>query len=90
MVMNKDFFDKLSPEQQEAVQNAANKAAEEQRKVVSEHEEEYLEELKNNGMVITEVDKNSFVEATKDIYTKPDVSQLVSPEFVDEVRDYIK
>lgn len=90
MVMNKDFFDKLSPEQQEAVQNAANKAAEEQRKVVSEHEEEYLEELKNNGMVITEVDKNSFVEATKDIYTKPDVAQLVSPEFVNEVRDYIK
>lgn len=90
MVMNKDFFDKLSPEQQETVQNAATKAAQEQRKVVSEHEEEYLEELKNNGMVITEVDKNTFVEATKDIYTKPDVAQLVSPEFVDEVRDYIK
>ncbi|MCI5643697.1 MAG: DctP family TRAP transporter solute-binding subunit [Peptoniphilus sp.] len=90
MVMNKDFFEKLTPKQQELVQNAANKAAKEQRKVVSEHEAEYLEELKNNGMVITEVDKNSFVEATKDIYKKPDVEKLVSPEFVDEVREYVK
>lgn len=90
MVMNKDFFDKLTPKQQELVQNAANKAAKEQRKVVSEHEAEYLEELKNNGMVITEVDKNSFVEATKEIYKKPDIEKLVSPEFVDEVREYVK
>lgn len=90
MVMNKDFFDKLNPEQQKLVQEAANKAAKEQRKVVSEHEEEYLEDLKNNGMIISEVDKNSFVEATKNIYTNPEVAQLVSPDFVEEVRDFIK
>ncbi|NMW84355.1 DctP family TRAP transporter solute-binding subunit [Peptoniphilus sp. AGMB00490] len=90
MVMNKDFFDKLTPEQQEIVQSAANKAAKEQRKVVAEHEAEYLKDLKDNGMIITEVDKDSFVEATKDIYKKPDVEKLVSPEFVDEVRDYVK
>lgn len=90
MVMNKDFFDKLSPEQQKLVQEAADKAAKEQRKIVSEHEEEYLEELKKHGMIISDVDKNSFVEATKDIYTNPEVAQLVSPDFVDEVRDFIK
>ena len=41
-------------------------------------------------MIISEVDKNSFVEATKDIYTNPEVAQLVSPDFVEEVRDFIK
>lgn len=90
MVMNKDFFDKLTPDQQKLVQEAADKAAKEQRKIVSEHEEEYLEDLKNNGMIISEVDKNSFLEATKDIYTNPEVAELVSPDFVDEVRDFIK
>ncbi|CDZ74215.1 TRAP-T family tripartite ATP-independent periplasmic transporter [Peptoniphilus sp. ING2-D1G] len=89
-IMNKDFFDGLTPEQQEAIQSASTESAQEQRKVVSEKEAEYLQQLKDSGMIVTEPDKASFVEATKDIYTLPEVKKLVSPEFVDEVREAIK
>ncbi len=89
-IMNKDFFDGLTPEQQEAIQSASTESAQEQRKVVSENEAKYLQQLKDSGMVVTEPDKASFVEATKDIYTLPEVKKLVSPEFVDEVREAIK
>ena len=41
-------------------------------------------------MVVTEPDKASFVEATKDIYKLPEVQKLVAPKFVDEVRQAIK
>ncbi|MDO5041358.1 MAG: DctP family TRAP transporter solute-binding subunit [Peptoniphilus sp.] len=89
-IMNKDFFDGLTEEQQEAIQSASTESAVEQRKVVSEKEAEYLQQLKDSGMKVTEPDKASFVEATKDIYTSPEVQKLVSPDFVDEVREAIK
>lgn len=91
MVMNKDFFDSLSAEQRELIEKASNNAVSEQRKVVSKKESEYLEEVKKNGMIVTEnVDKDSFVQATKGVYQTPEVKALVAPKFVDEVREFIK
>lgn len=42
-------------------------------------------------MIVTEnVDKDSFVQATKGVYQTPEVKALVAPKFVDEVREFIK
>lgn len=90
MIMNLDFFNKLTDEQQKVIETASKEAAIKQREVVSEQEEGYLQEIKDNGMVVTEPEKASFIEATNDIYKKPEVAKIVSPEFVEEVREFLK
>ncbi|EGY80099.1 MAG: DctP family TRAP transporter solute-binding subunit [Peptoniphilus sp.] len=89
-VMNKDFFDKLTPEQQENIKTAAKESAIEQRKIVADNEAKYLDDLKSTGMIVTEVNKDAFKEVTKDIYEQDEVAKMVDPKFVDEVRDFIK
>lgn len=91
MIMNNDLFNSLSDEQKDVVMKSAKDASIEQRKIVSDQENKYLEELKENGMIVTEnLDKESFVEATKDVYQRPEVSKLVPTDFVNEVREFIK
>lgn len=85
MVMNKKFYDGLPEDLQKAIDQAAKNAVPRQRKAVDEKEGQYLQSLKDAGMVVTEPDKASFVEATKDIYKRDDVKKLVNPEFVEKV-----
>jgi TRAP transporter solute receptor, dctP family len=86
IVMNKDFYNELDENLKNSIDNAAKAAITRQREKISNDEKEYLEKLKESGMIVTTPDLNSFSEATKDIYRLPEVQKLINPEFVDEVR----
>jgi len=83
--MNKPFFDSLPADLQEAIVQAAKNAVPRQRQAINDIEDQYLQELIDFGMIVTEPDKSSFVEATKDIYKLEEVKKLVNPEFVELV-----
>lgn len=87
MIMNKGFFDGLPEELQQAVTEAAEAAVPRQRAKITEMEDQYLQELKDAGMIVTEPDKASFVEATEGLYKLPAVQEMVDPTFVEQVMD---
>ena len=86
VLMNKSFFDKLSAEDQKLVQEAVNEMKEYQRDLISSQDEDNLNFLKENGMIVTEPDRQSFMDATKDIPNLEEVRKLVRPELVELVK----
>lgn len=85
MIMNKGFYDGLPEDLRAAIDQAAKNAVPRQREAVSAKEAEYLQQLKDSGMVVIEPDNASFVEATKDLYKLDEVKALVNPELVELV-----
>jgi len=86
VLMNKAFFDKLSAEDQKLVQEAVDEMKVYQRELISSKDEENLNFLKEQGMIVTEPDRQSFMDATKDIPNVEEVKKLVRPELVELVR----
>lgn len=68
LLISADLFNSLSAEQQEAIKKAAAEACEYQREQAGEFNQSKLDTLEENGMLITEVDKTSFQEATQVVY----------------------
>jgi tripartite ATP-independent transporter DctP family solute receptor len=68
VVISEKFFQKLTPENQKAVQEGALEARHYQRQVSKEKEEEAIKVLKKAGINIYEVDLAPFQEAMKVIY----------------------
>lgn len=89
IIMNKAFYDALSPELQSAVDEASAYAVAEQRKTISAQEDKYLEDIKASGMVVTEPDLDSFVKATEGLYQREEVKKLVDPALVEEIVNYL-
>lgn len=85
MVMNKGFYDGLPEDLRKAIDQAAKNAVPRQREAIAAKEDGYLKQLKDSGMIVTEPDKASFVEATKDLYKRDEVKKLVNPELVELV-----
>lgn len=85
MIMNLDFYNSLPQDLQEAIDEAAKTSLERQRVKIDEVEKQYIEELKSAGMIVTEPDKSSFVEATKDLYKLDEVKKIVDPALVEKV-----
>ncbi|MDF2519779.1 MAG: dicarboxylate transporter, DctP subunit [Clostridia bacterium] len=85
MVMNKGFYDGLPEDLRAAIDQAAKNAVPKQREAIAAKEDEYMKQLKDSGMIITEPDKASFVEATKDLYKLDEVKKLVDPKLVELV-----
>lgn len=85
MVMNKGFYDGLPEDLRSAIDQAAKNATPRQREAIEAIEGEYLKQLIDSGMIVTEPDKASFVKATKDLYKLEDVKKLVAPELVELV-----
>jgi tripartite ATP-independent transporter DctP family solute receptor len=85
MIMNKSFYDGLSEDLKSAIDQAAKNAIPRQRKAIDDKEKAYLKQLENSGMIITNPDKRSFIEATKDLYKKEEVKKLVDPNLVELV-----
>ncbi|MBS7525279.1 TRAP transporter substrate-binding protein DctP [Fusibacter paucivorans] len=83
MIMNKSFFDGLTEAQKTAIENAAQKAIPEQRAAVDSKESDYLAQLKESGMIVTEPEKESFKTATEGLYLQDEVKELVDPEIVE-------
>jgi len=72
LLLSNDKFEAMTPEQQEAVLKAAAEACEYQRQQAYEFNVGKLDTLKDNGMIITEVDKSSFREACQAVYDQYD------------------
>lgn len=70
LLMSKAAFDKLTPEQQKIIQEAAIEAANYEREQIKKQEDEQVDKLKTAGMEITEPDRAAFQEATKSVYDK--------------------
>lgn len=87
VLMNLDFFNSLSEEDQKLVQEVVDEMKVYQRNLISTQDEENIKYLKEQGMVITEPDRESFMEATKDIPSLDKIKELVRPELVEIVRN---
>ena len=68
---NLEMFNKLDPEVQQVLLDTAKEAAEYQREVIYEYEENSIQELADRGMIINdEVDKEAFREAVQPVWDK--------------------
>lgn len=68
---NLDKFSKLDPEVQQILLDTAKEAAEYQREVIYEYEENSIKELADRGMIINDnVDKTAFREAVQPVWDK--------------------
>jgi tripartite ATP-independent transporter DctP family solute receptor len=68
LTMRLKKFKKLKPDFQEIFQDAALKAAVYARKLIRDNEAKQLEELKKQGMEVSEVDKAIFIKAMSPVY----------------------
>lgn len=85
VLMNESFFDELTEVEQEAVQEAVFTARDEQREELSNKEDEILELLKEEGVTVTEPDREAFKEATADV--KDAVSDQVPEDLIQRLID---
>ena len=87
ILMNLDFYNKLTAEQQGWVDEAAAYARDHQRATVTSMEAEMLEKIKANGVTVCEnPDIQSFKDATADLYKMESVTALVDPALTEAVR----
>lgn len=70
IMMSLKTWNKLSPEHQKLIQESAQAAAEENRRYDNEMEAEWIQLLKDKGMVITEPDIALFRKAVRPVYEK--------------------
>lgn len=81
VVVNKRKFEKLSPEEQAVLRDAAQKAAEYQRDLNSKMENEMVAEMEKTGLQVNDdVNLDAFVEATKSVrdnFTKEHSDEIV-------------
>lgn len=68
LTMSDLTYNKLTPEQQKAVEEAAKEATEYENKLVFELEEELLKKLKNSGMEFVELDTKPLIEAVQPVH----------------------
>lgn len=69
-LMSKRSWDRMKPEDQKAVTEAAAEATQLQRQLNKEIDDKLVAELKAKGAQINEVDRAAFAEASKPVYTK--------------------
>ncbi|GAB3056901.1 TRAP transporter substrate-binding protein [Salinicoccus sesuvii] len=79
VLMSNSFYEELSEEEVTAVEEAVVEARDFQRQSLEEREEEILTTLEEEGVTITEPDRDAFAEATAD------VKESVSDEVPDEI-----
>lgn len=68
LLMSKVVWDSLSPEDQQAVQEAAVEAGEFNRQASLEADENLRSAMEEEGVEFNEVDKTPFIEATQSVY----------------------
>lgn len=70
LLMSNAAFQKLTPDQQKIVKEAALEAAAYEREQIKQQENEQIDKLKAAGMQITEPDRAAFQQATQSVYQK--------------------
>ena len=86
LLIAEDFFQKLSPAQQKALQDAAIEARDFERKIIREREAEFIQKLKDAGIVYNEPDLEPFKQAVQPLYEKY-ASQVGGKELIQKVLD---
>lgn len=84
-------WDKLTPEQQQILKEAAIEARDYMRDLISQQEEEAIEQIKANGMEVIEIsdkDFDAFKNATKDVYKE--FEDEIGKEFLDKFYENLK
>ena len=91
IIMNLNLYNGLTAEQQGWVDEASAYARDYQRETVSSMEAEYLQQIKDSGVIVCEdPDIQSFKDATADLYTRDDVAALVDPTLTEAVMAAVK
>lgn len=86
LMMSKQLFDSLSPEDQAAVLEAAELAKPVQREASQQQEQEMKEKLVELGMTLTEPDLEPFREAVESVYEK--WAPQIGEEMINKARDF--
>ena len=68
--MSKNLYDSLSTDIQQALMEAAAEAGDYERQLSRKFDEDSLEQIKEKGMTILEVDKPAFKKAVQPVYDK--------------------
>lgn len=86
VLLNPQFLDGLTDEQQQWIQEAVEETTPYQREQIEQSEEEDIEFLGGEGgMQVSEVDTEAFADATSGV--AEEVSDIVPPELVEQVRN---
>lgn len=83
MAMSENFWNTLTPEQQEIVQTSATEASTFHRELVAEQEEQLLAELEELGMTVTTPDREAFKEASMPVYKE--FEEIYGKELIDSL-----
>ncbi|MCF8106095.1 MAG: DctP family TRAP transporter solute-binding subunit [Desulfohalobiaceae bacterium] len=77
LLISEMTWQSLSPEHQEILREAAAEARDYERQISKEADANLLEELKKEGMTVTNPDKEPFVEAVSGVYENPKVVKAI-------------
>lgn len=83
LTMSDITYQKLTPEQQKAIEEAAQEATQFENDLVAKQEEELLKLLKESGMEVVEPDTAAFMEAAKTVHGK--FAQQYGQELYDSI-----
>ena len=67
VLMNDDYYNQLSKKEKKVVNESVKEATDYQRKYIANQEKKIKEQLKNEGMVITNVNRDEFKNRTKHV-----------------------
>ena len=89
-VCGTDFFNTLTPEQQQILIEAGNEAGVYNNAMLEETTNKALEDLKAAGVEVVEFDRDSFVAACESFYADPDIQAMWSEGLIDQIKEIIK
>lgn len=88
LVLSKPVWEKLSPEDQKILSDAATEWGQQQRQMVAEATDQTIARLKENGMEFNEVDKSAFETAVKPVWDAN--AETFGPELMGLLEKYRK
>lgn len=70
VLMNQSYYKKLSDQEKKIVNESIDESTKYQRKYISDQEQKIKKQLKDEGMVITEVNRDEFKKNTNDVQSE--------------------
>ena len=89
-VMGTEFFNTLTPEQQQILIEAGNEAGVYNNNMLEETTNKALEDLKAAGVEVVEFDRDSFVAASESFYSDPEIQAMWSEGLIDQIKAIIE
>lgn len=89
-VCGTDFFNTLTPEQQQILIEAGNEAGAYNNQMLEETTNKALEDLKAAGVEVVDFDRDSFVAACESFYEDPEIKAMWSEGLIDQIKEIIK